>query len=295
MKTVMQLILFFALSQTVLSCKDVAKSNGKIAPFDDGVASTETTTKSTVKSDDDRSMNVSETPRLQYFYDHDSRSGMTIVRYPFPADWQQPETGEFRYTGPNGVKVYGEGGKSFVFSNDQSNVQMYQMTGMNVRYPLTMNEVIYEFFVPVANRVNRKIVKKYPIPQIMEFYNNYDAMLFKVESYPKQFEATAIEWVDPDGTRWITILNYAIENCPNQVFWSYQAGAMGAPAKYFEKAKQDYLNGMLNRQINPQWIKTMNQEDQRTIQRSNAAHEQRMARFQTQRRPAPTTMGTKTA
>src|SRR5690606_16699469 len=48
---------------------------------------------------------------------------------------------------------------------------------------------------------------------------------------------------------------------------------------HFEEAKIDYLNGLINRQINPQWISTMNQQTEYTIRKSNEAHEQREAAF----------------
>jgi cell wall-associated NlpC family hydrolase len=142
-----------------------------------------------------------------------------------------------------------------------------------------MDQAIDEFLVSKANPINRKLVKKYPIPQLMEFYKTFDGMLFKVEQNPKQFDATAIEWVDPDGTRWITVFNYQMEQGYNFANWGFQLSAMGAPDKYFEQAKMDYLNGLLNRQINPQWISTMNQQTEYTIRKSNEAHQQREAEF----------------
>ncbi len=218
-------------------------------------------------------------PQLKYFYNKDSRNGMVTDRYPFPATWQQHNSGDFAFTGSNGIKVYGESGRFFSYSNDPTTLQQFQMVGLHVKYPLSMNETIEEFLVSHANTLNRKMVKKYPIPQLKEFYKNFDSMLFKVEQNPKQFEATAIEWVDPDGTRWVTVFNYQIEQGYNKVHWSFSASAMGAPAAIFEQAKQDYLNGLLNRQINPQWIHTMNQQDQYTIQKSNEAHASRQAEF----------------
>lgn len=142
-----------------------------------------------------------------------------------------------------------------------------------------MDQAIDEFLVSQANTINRKLVKKYPIPQLKEFYQTFDGMLFKVEQNPKQFDATAIEWVDPDGMRWITVFNYQLERGNNFTNWGFQAGALGAPANYFEQAKLDYLNGLLNRQINPQWLSTMNQQTEYAIRQSNEAHRQREAEF----------------
>jgi len=227
----------------------------------------------------EKTSNTEKIPKLKYFYNTDSRNGMVTERIPFPKEWQQHKGGEFAFTGPNGIKVYADGGRFFSYTNDPTLLQLYHSTGINVKYPLTMDQAIDEFLVSQSNTINRKMVKKYPISQLMEFYKTFDSMLFKVEENPKQFQATAIEWEDPDGTRWITVFNYQIEQGNNTVNWGFQAGAMGAPAQYFETAKQDYLNGLLNRQINPQWLSFMNKQSEYTIRKSNAAHAQREAAF----------------
>ena len=263
---------FWIIALAFVSCMDGEK-NAKVA---------NTSKKEEVKAlavMDKDNLQDEPIPQLKYFYNKDSRNGMVTDRYPFPATWQQHNSGDFAFTGPNGIMVYGESGRFFSYSNDPTTLQQFQMVGFNVKYPLSMNETIEEFLVSHANTLNRKMVKKYPIPQLKEFYKNFDSMLFKVEQNPKQFEATAIEWVDPDGTRWVTVFNYQIEQGYNKVHWSFSASAMGAPAAIFEQAKQDYLNGLLNRQINPQWIHTMNQQDQYTIQKSNEAHARRQAEF----------------
>lgn len=218
-------------------------------------------------------------PQLKYFYNKDTRNGMAIERIPFPANWKQNNSGEFAFTGPNGIKVYGEGGQYYSYSNDPMMMELYQRTGVEMKYPLTMEQTIEEVLMPVAKKVNRKLVKKYPIPQLLEGYKTFEAMIYKTEQNPKQFNATAIEWVDPDGTQWITVFYHHIEQGQNDVLWGFTAGAMGAPSNYFAQAKQDYLNGMLNKQINPQWIHTMNQQTQNTIQKSEEAHARRQAEF----------------
>lgn len=217
--------------------------------------------------------------RLQYFYVKDTRNGMVVERLPFPETWQQHTNGEFAYTGPNGIKVYGEKGMNYVYSNDPTTLQLYQATGMQVQYPLSIEQVIDQIFVPYGNSINRKITKTYPLNQIADFYKNFDALLFKVDQNPKQIKALGIEWIDPDGTKWLTVLHHYVEQASDHIYWGYAGSAIGAPSAYFEEAKIDYLNGLINRQINPQWISTMNQQTEYTIRKSNEAHEQREAAF----------------
>lgn len=217
--------------------------------------------------------------RLHYFYVKDTRNGMVIERLPFPETWQQHTNGEFAYTGPNGVKVYGEKGMNYVYSNDPTTLQLYQATSMQVQYPLSIEQVIDQIFVPYGNSINRKITKTYPLNQITDFYKNFDALLFKVDQNPKQIKALGIEWIDPDGTKWLTVLHHYVEQASDHISWGYAGSAIGAPSAYFDEAKINYLNGLINRQINPQWISTMNQQTEYTIRKSNEAHAQREAAF----------------
>ncbi|WP_432412507.1 hypothetical protein [Rasiella sp. SM2506] len=233
----------------------------------------------TIAAMDKKDVQIETIPQLKYFYNTDKRNGMATERIPFPANWEQHNSGEFAFTGPNGIKVYGEGGQYYSYSNDPLMMELYQRTGVHVKYPMNMEETINEVLMPIAKKLNRKMVKKYPIPQLLEGYKNFSGMIFKVAQNPTQFNATAIEWVDPDGTRWVTVFFYQLEQGKNDVLWGFQAGAVGAPSAYFEQAKQDYLNGMLNKQINPQWINTMNQQTAYTIQKSEEAHAKRQAEF----------------
>jgi len=219
------------------------------------------------------------TPRLKYFNIVDTQNGMVIERLPFPEKWQKHTSGEFAYTGPNGIKVLGERGMNYAFSNDPYTLQLYQSTGMQVAQPLTIEQVVEQVLVPYGNSINRKKTKTYPLNQIADFYKNFDAMLFKVDQNPKHFKAIGIEWIDPDGTKWLTVLHHYVEQGPNHIYWGFAGSAIGAPSAYFEEAKIDYLNGLINRQLNPKWISSMNQQSEYTIRKSNEAHAQREAAF----------------
>lgn len=220
-----------------------------------------------------------DTKQLKYFYNIDKSNGMAVERIPFPATWVQHDSGDFAFTGPNGIKIYGERGRYFSYSNDPTMMQLYQSTGTNVKYPLNMEQSIEEFLMPSANKIDRKLVKKYPIPQLLEGYKNYVGMAYKIEPSQTKFDATALEWIDPDGTQWITVFLYQLDQAQSAILWGFQLGAMGAPKAYFEQAKQDYLNGWLNKQINHQYVQAINQKTEYAIRQSNEAHAQREAAF----------------
>ncbi len=217
--------------------------------------------------------------RLKYFNITDTRNGMVIERYPFPEKWEQHTGAEFAYTGPNGIRVYSEKGMNYAYSTDPTILQQYEYVGMQVKYPLNVDQVINDVMVPYASQLNRKMTKRYPLSQIRQFDQNLDNMLFKVEQNQKHLAAEAIEWVDHDGTRWLTVLHYILEQNYNNVFWSYRASAICAAPAHFEQAKLDYLNGLLNRQINTVWINAMNQQNEYTIRKNEEAHAKREAEF----------------
>lgn len=220
-----------------------------------------------------------KTKTLKYFDEVDQASGTVIERYPFPADWQEHNSGEFKYTGPNNVRVYAENGATYAYSNDPTFMQQYQAVGYPVKFPLTADQTIEEILVSIGNTINRKMTKKYPLKQIEDYDRMYDSMLFKINATPTHIEAWAIEWEDPDHTKWLTVFHYQITQPNNNVFWSYQASAIGAPAAYFEEAKRDYLNGLINRQVNTDWIMKMNQQNEYAIRKSEELNQRRIAEF----------------
>ncbi len=175
--------------------------------------------------------------------------------------------------------MIGDRGMNYAFSNDPTILQQYRAVGWQVKYPLSMDEVVEQEIVPYANTIDRKMTKKYPLKQILDFDNVFNSLLFKVEQNPIHLDAMGIEWIDPDGTKWLTVLHYQIEQGYNNVFWSYRGSAIGSDPEHFEQVKKDYLNGLLNRQLNTEWIKRLNQKNEYTIRMSNADHEKREAEF----------------
>ncbi len=267
--------IFLILTCIFLSCIESKKESAE-NQLDTNMERAEMTSNEPMT---ENSIKNTDAPRLKYFYNTDSRNGMVTERIPFPKEWEQHKSGEFAFTGPNGVKVYGEVGQYYSYSNDPMMMNMYQQTGVKVKYPLSMDQTIEEILMPIANKVNRKLVKKYPITPLLEGYKSFCSMIYKQQRNPTQFDATALEWEDPDGTKWVTIFFYQFDQGQNDILWGFQMGAVGAPALYFEQARQDYLNGMLNRQINPEWIRTMNQQTQYAVQKIDEQTERQQAEF----------------
>jgi hypothetical protein len=214
---------------------------------------------------------------IKYFNTIDSRNGIVMSRIPFPASWQKQNGGQYLYTGPNGIKIHGERGGSFMFSNDPQMNQMYQQSGMQVQFPKSIEQVINEGFMEYANKINRKLVRKYPMPQFAVWDKQFDDQLYKSMPSQKTFNVMGLEWRDPDGTSFLTILHHFVSYDQYGGYWGITYSVLEASESAFEQAKTQYINGLLNQQINPQWLQAVNQKDMQIAQQSNAGHQQRMA------------------
>lgn len=214
---------------------------------------------------------------IQYFNTVDSQNGIVMSRIPFPADWKKETGGQYAFTGPNGIKVHNERGSNFMFSNDPQTNQMYQQSGMQVQFPKSIDQVINEGFMEYANKINRKLVRKYPLPQFAAWDKQFDDQLYKSMPSQKTFNVMGLEWRDPDGTSFLTILHHIVSHDQYGGYWGITYSILETPENIFEETKTQYINGLLNQQINPQWIQTVNQKDMQLAQQSNAGHQQRMA------------------
>ncbi len=154
---------------------------------------------------------------------------------------------------------------------------MYQQSGMQVQFPKTIDQVIKEGFMEYANKINRKLVGKYPLPQIAAWDKQFDDQLYKSMPSQKSFNVMGLEWRDPDGTSFLTVLHHFVSYDQYGGYWGINYSILETSEKDFEQAKNIYLNGLLNQQINPQWLQAVNQQDMQLAQQSNAGHPQRMA------------------
>lgn len=212
-----------------------------------------------------------------YFNNVDSRNGMIMSRIPLPSTWKKQTKGDYSYIGPNGVKIYRERTSMFMFSNDQQTNNIYQQSGVPIQFPKSVDQVINEHFISYADKINRKLVKQYPIPQIARWDKQHDDQLYKSMPSQKTFNVMGLEWQDPDGTKFLTVLHHFVSYDNYGGYWGLIYTILEAPEIAFEKAKRQYINGLLNKQTNPQWIQMNNQNDMQIAQQSNADHQARMA------------------
>ena len=219
---------------------------------------------------------IAQSPTIQYFNTVDSRNGMVMSRIPFPSDWKQETDGEYEFKGPNGIKIYKERGGAFMFSNDPHMNQIYQQNGMPTQFPKSIDQVVSEGFMDYANKINRKLVRTYPMPQFAAWDKQYDNKLYTSLPSQKTFTVYGLEWQDPDGKMFLTVLHHYVSHDQAGGYWGIVYSVLETPGEIFEATKKQYLNGLLNQQTNPQWIQARNQREQQTAMASNAAHQDRM-------------------
>ena len=88
----------------------------------------------------------------------------------------------------------------------------------------------------------------------------------------------ATEWKNQEGISSIVIVRYYAVQYQNGISgWNIILNCLEASKSYFEEAKTNYINGILNFQINPQWVQVSNQYWKQQAQQAMAGHKQRMA------------------
>lgn len=217
--------------------------------------------------------------RIQNYQIKDTRNNMIIGTLPIPASWRTSSDPQVMFEGPDGVKVYKENGNFFSYSNDPYMNQVAQQTGQNVQPPKSIENVIKQDLIPLAQQQGATFVTSYPIPQLARFDETFDAKLWKYMPVRKQFNVVAAEFKHNNGKLSIVIVRHQVGQNQLGSTWGYVCNMMESDASTFKQAKQAYINGLINLQFNPQWIQACNQRDQQRAQQSNAGHQQRMAQI----------------
>lgn len=269
------LLILFSISITFSSCLN---SNGEEQYlYAESIFDQNYNEENNSKNDPNGNNQIAKNDAIKYFDIMDPENALLKSRIPFPSTWQKHNKGDYNYTGPNGIKVHEERVAMFMFSNDQHTNNIYQQSGMPIQFPKPIDQVINEGFMDYANKINRELVRKYPIPQIAAWDKQFDDQLYKSLPSQKTFNVMGLEWRDPDGTSFLTVLHHFVSLDNYGGYWGITYTVLEASENAFEQAKTQYINGLLNQQINPQWVQVRNQKEMQIAQQSNAAHQTRMA------------------
>lgn len=212
--------------------------------------------------------------------------GIPVGTMPIPISWGNSNNKKENvlFESKDGVKVYGEQFASFYFSNNQEQNYYSQQNGSKIKPIKNINRVINEDLKPFLESKGIKYVGQFPLPQLAQFDKRFDSYLFKSTPEQKQYQCIVTEWEDGKGNKSAGIIRYFTNQYVNigGMDWGYTLNAMQAPENVYETAKKDFINSLVNFQINPQWVQTNNQYYAQLSQQSNAGHQQRMATLKAQ-------------
>lgn len=275
MKFSLSFLILFSISTLYISCLNQI---GEEQKFDENLRSNKNFDHKNISvNEDSRNNQTAKNDAIKYFHILDPQNGMVKSQIPLPSSWQKHDQGDYTHTGPNGIKVHGERTAIYMFSKSAETNQIYQQSGMSIQFPKSIDQVINESFMDYANKINRKLVKKYPIPQIAALDKQFDNHRYSSMPSQKTFNAMGLEWRDPDGTSFLTVLHHFVSYDNYGGYWGVFYTVLESSEQAFEHAKRNYINGLINKQINPQWLQFINQKDMQIAQKSNADHQARMA------------------
>ncbi|WP_456437985.1 hypothetical protein [Psychroserpens sp.] len=212
--------------------------------------------------------------------------GMVFGVMPIPSSWKEVNNKEenILFEAPNGTKIYGEQFNSFYYSNNQQQNQFYQQNGTQVKAPKNINSFINEDMKPHLQSMGVTYLNQFPLPQLAQADKQFNNAVFKSTPEEKNFECIVTEWEDQNGNKSLGVIRFFTNyyTTIGGMDWGYTINALEAPKSVYEESKNQYINALLNLQVNPNWLQKNNQYYAQQSQQSNAGHQQRMAAIRAQ-------------
>lgn len=229
---------------------------------------------------------INSSKKLKLYKIKNQQFGMLFGVMPIPSSWKivNNKKDNILFEAPNGIKVYGERFNSFYYSNNQQLNYFSQQGGSQIKAPKNINRVLNEDLKPLLESHGLKYLGQFPLPQLAQADKQLDNALFKSSPEEKKFECVVTEWEDQNGNKSSVIIRYFTNyyTTIGGMDWGYTLNAIEAPKSIYENAKKDYINSLLNLQVNPNWLQKNNQYYAQRTQQSNAGHQQRMATLRAQ-------------
>lgn len=225
--------------------------------------------------------------QIKYHYILDQKNDMVRARVPLPVNWEiNPDpTAAIYITGP-GIKVNKTESAQFVYSNDPFMLETQQQMGYQIAPLLPVDEIIRQHIQPQAAAQGYKLLTSYPLPAVVSFWEKFASGMPDTGSQ-RTYYAHGTEWENQQGERSFILVVQNVISKQNGILWTLYTTELEAPVSHFEKAKQAYLHGVANTEINPQWQQMMNGQLTHNLRKSDAfwrnataaseaAHKQRM-------------------
>jgi hypothetical protein len=200
---------------------------------------------------------------------------LEMASLPLPDNWIVNH-GKAFMSGPGNVHVYMFPLKTFMYSNDAMMQQLSAQSGNTMRPFVSIEKVIQQDLVPVAQKEGAKLVKQYDAPQIAASDKSFSDLLYKVGPMRQVFHAKVTEWTDKKGNPYMIVVHVNATDLGNMVSWTYFSHALDAPKERYEESKKIVLNALANVRYNAQYVQAYNQNEMAKERAGWAAHNQRM-------------------
>ncbi len=280
MKRVAALLLCLTLFLSTVSCSQNTKAAKQTEA--DGVielnGQTYTLKKSVLTSNVEKSIKPN-VPEIIFHELRDDQRNMVMAYLPLPSDWKindKVDNEGVCATGPNNVKVYGEGSDNFVFSQLPDFNEMISNQGNQIKPLKNIEQLVKEDFTPKFEKEGLKLVTLYPLPKQKAYDENYEQFVFKPVPMQKTFDVMAAEFEHTNSTMSLLVIRQYISYTQEACYWGYRISGLEAPKANFEAAKTNYLYTLENTKFNPQWLQTCYMEDAQTSARMKRTHDDRM-------------------
>jgi hypothetical protein len=192
-------------------------------------------------------------------------------RAPYPPGWRYDSNpnDQLLLTGPGGTNVYQTSSGQFFYSEDPFTRQTAQTAGQRIAPPIPLERFLEQQFSPYMAQKGYRIVRRFPLPKIVEFYDLFAAAMPQGLSQ-RTYEALGAEWEGQDGSRAYTQLVLTRFTRPQQqrpptLSWNVSALELYAARQHYEGARAAFMYANERTEMNPRWQIAKNQELLRNI------------------------------
>ncbi|WP_411893642.1 hypothetical protein [Winogradskyella sp. A2] len=233
--------------------------------------------------------------KYKYQNINDPENGMVAFRIPLPNNWNynSNRNASIKITAPNNVKVNKTETQNYAYSYDAFALQsLQQINDPNIIISpvLTINKILQDYVIPSAQSQGYSFVNSYPMPKVEEFWQRFDSGMLKTGSN-RTYSVTGTDWKDANGNHSFIVFVQSVIKKGNYISWILQSTELEAPESSIKKAKESYIFGLANMQINMEWqqrknrellnsIRSNNEFWERATRQSQIQHNQRMAAIQ---------------
>ena len=209
----------------------------------------------------------------------DSKTHQPWAYLPLPASWKintAGSTSQPAITGPNGLEIYAGQYQHFMYSNDPMTTQVYQSSGIAMRPPVGIQNLIFNDLNASLRKQGLEYVGQFPLPLVARADRSYMDQLYVSGQRNYRFEAAGTEWKTRTGKKVCIVVHYNEMPSAGMMLWGYSVQSLTAEPGYYEEARNAYIHGLASIKYDEQRIAEYNYNEKAKENRNRADHNARM-------------------